>query len=90
MNFGPNVISTGAFPLVNMTWGHSPWSRVTIKSKDVKLAFLLGKSVHVFFIHILFWLEITPTIVGFRGCATGLFTLSFDFTCKWESEFSKY
>ena len=37
----------GAFPLVEMTWGHWPWSRVTIKDLEIKVAFLLGKSVKV-------------------------------------------
>ncbi len=35
-----------SFPLVDMTWGHWPWSRVTIKNLEIKVAFLLGKSVH--------------------------------------------
>ena len=34
-----------SFPLVDMTWGHWPWSRVTIKNPEIKVAFLLGKSV---------------------------------------------
>ncbi len=34
----------GAFPLVHMTRGHWPWSRVTIKIWELK--FLLGKSVY--------------------------------------------
>ena len=33
------------FPLVHVTRGHWPWSRVTMKNLDIKVAFLLGKSV---------------------------------------------
>ncbi len=40
------LLLQGAFPLVDMSWGHWPWSRVTIKNLEIKVAFLLGKSVH--------------------------------------------
>ncbi len=45
VNFGPNFIC--AFPLVHMTRGHWLWSRVTKKNLEIKVAFLLGKSVCV-------------------------------------------
>ena len=34
-----------AFPMVDMTRGHWPWSRVIIKNLKIKVAFLLGKRV---------------------------------------------
>ncbi len=34
-----------SFPVMDMTWGHWPWSMVTMKNKEIKVAFLLGKSV---------------------------------------------
>ena len=40
------LLLPGAFPLMDMTWGHWPWSRVTIKILEIKVTFLLGKSVY--------------------------------------------
>ncbi len=51
MNFGPNVISTmllvtpRSISLGEHDLGHCPWSRVTINNLEIKVAFLLGKSV---------------------------------------------
>ena len=39
------LLLPGAFPLVDMIRGHWPWSRATIKNLEIKLAFLMGKSV---------------------------------------------
>ena len=39
------LLLPGAFPLVDMTRGHWPLSRVTIENPENKVAFLLGKSV---------------------------------------------
>ncbi len=39
------TLSVAIFLLVHMTRGHWPWSRVTIKNLEIKVAFLLGKSV---------------------------------------------
>ncbi len=39
------LLLQGAFPLVHKTHGHWPWSRVTMKNLEIKVAFLLGKSV---------------------------------------------
>ncbi len=39
------LLLPGGFSLVHMTRGHWPWSRVTMKNLEIKVAFLLGKSV---------------------------------------------
>ena len=33
------------FPLMDITQGHWPWSRVTVKISEINVVFLLGKSV---------------------------------------------
>ena len=39
------LLLPGTFPLVDMTWRHWPWSRVTMKYLEIKVPFLFGKSV---------------------------------------------
>ncbi len=41
----PWSISLVGYDPVDMTWGNRPWSRVTIKTLEIKVVFVWGKSV---------------------------------------------